>query len=169
MNRQRTSWRQKIKQPNVWIPGIFFGMFAIIIAANGAMVWAALGTWRGLQTESPWEKSASYNATIDAEAAEAALGWSVGLDVEDRGGGNARVALQLDGPEGKPLHADRVRIGFVRPTQEGYDTITELTPRGAGRYVADVSLPLVGVWDLRISAKRGEDALHTTRRVTLKK
>jgi len=160
--------RRRIKDPNVYIPALFVGFFLVVFAANGAMIWAALGSWRGLQAESPWEKSAKYNATLATEAAEAALGWQIGLDVVDRGGGEARVAVALDDAEGRPLRVDRVRVGFVRPTQEGYDTVAELTARETGRYAAEVSLPLAGVWDLRIAAERGGDALHTTRRVTLK-
>ncbi len=162
------NFRRRIKDPNVYIPAIFVGFFVVIIAANGAMIWAALGSWRGLQTESPWEKSAKYNATLAAAEAQAALGWQVGLDVVDRGDGQARITVALDDAEGRPLRADRVRVGFVRPTQEGYDTVTELSARQAGRYAAEVSLPLAGVWDLRIAAERGGDALHTTRRITLK-
>ena len=154
-------------QSHVWIPGSFIAMFAVIFLANGVMIWTALGTWRGLQTESPWDAGVTYNATLDAQAAQDALGWDVGVAVARVAADQARVRVRLRDAGGAPLAAERVRVGFVRPTQEGYDTTARLAPAGEGVFAGVVAVPLDGLWDVRISAERGADSVHVTRRITL--
>lgn len=154
-----------LRRPNVWIPAIFFGMFAVIIAANGTMVFVAMNTWRGLQTENAYEKGVAYNQALEARDRQVALGWDLGVEVKTPGGQHANVRIALADAQGAPLIADRVRVGFVRPTQEGYDSIHELTGHGDGTYSASADLPLPGLWELRIVAEKGANALHETRRI----
>lgn len=168
MKRHWHRWLAWARQSHVWIPGSFVAMFGVVLLANGVMIWTALGTWRGLSTESPWEAGARYNATLDAQAAQDALGWDLDVAVARQTGTTVRVRVALHDAEGAPLAAERVTVGFVRPTHEGYDTTARLSPSGApGRYVGHAEVPLDGLWDLRIAAERGADRLHVTRRVTL--
>lgn len=157
----------KFRNPNVWIPSAFVGMFLVIIAANGIMIGVAMGTWRGLQTENAYEKGVAYNRTLENKARERALGWDVAVAADSLGGRRADVEVRLSDGDGAPVHAERVRVGFVRPTQEGYDRVVELSPRGGGRYAATVEVPLPGLWELRVAAERGRDAVHTSKRVTI--
>ena len=153
------------RRPNVWIPACFFGMFAVVIAANATMVLVAFDSWRGLVTTDSYEKGLVYDQAIEAEAREAALGWTVDLSVDSPAPNAADVTVELHRSDGSPLHADRVRVGFVRPTQDGYDSVHDLEPRGGGRFAKMVELPLPGLWELRIAAEKGEDAVRVSRRI----
>jgi nitrogen fixation protein FixH len=155
------------KQPNVWIPSCFFGMFFIIISVNLTMVTMALDSWRGLVTTDSYKKGLAYQEAIDAEKREEALGWSVDLSVDHPQPKRADVLIQVTDSQGQPLEADRVRVGFVRPTQEGYDSLHTLTALGGGKFAKSVELPLKGLWELRIEAEKGADAYRVSRRITL--
>ncbi|MDZ7712593.1 MAG: FixH family protein [Rhodovibrio sp.] len=78
-----------------------------------------------------------------------------------------RADLSSRTTSGQPLNADRVRVGFVRPTQEGYDSLHTLTALGGGKFAKSVQLPLKGLWELRIEAAKGADAYRVSRRITL--
>ena len=170
MNAQQSPLRRAVgwfKQPNVWIPSCFFGMFFVIFAANAAMVGVALDSWRGLVTTDAYDKGVAYQQAVDAEAREAALGWSVDLTVDHPQPRRADVMIQVTGANGQPLEADSVEIGFVRPTQEGYDSVHSLTKLGGGKFHKSVQLPLKGLWELRIEARKGDDAVRVSRRITV--
>jgi nitrogen fixation protein FixH len=162
--RRAVRW---FKQPNVWIPSCFFGMFFVIFAANAAMVGVALDSWRGLVTTDAYDKGVAYQQAIEAEKREQALGWSVDLSVDSPQPKRADVLISLTDDQGQPLDADRVRVGFVRPTQEGYDSLHTLTALGGGKFAKSVELPLKGLWELRIEAEKGADAYRVSRRITL--
>jgi nitrogen fixation protein FixH len=158
---------QRFKNPNVWIPSAFIGFFLVVFLANGIMIWSALGTWRGLQTESPWQKEAAYKGIVNPEAAREGPDWDVGLDVTQAGSRVAEVAVTLRDAAGKPLEANSVEVGFIRPTNEDYDTLARLRPQGRGTYAGRVELPLAGLWEVRIAVERGQESVHTSQRVTL--
>jgi nitrogen fixation protein FixH len=157
----------RLRRPNVWIPSIFFGMFGIIIAANGIMIFIALSSWTGLTTQNAYEEGVAYNEALREREAQLGLGWDLALDVGTPGARVAEVAVALTGPDGNPLIADQVRVGFVRPTHEGYDSIVTLDGQGDGTYTRTVQLPLAGLWELRIAAQKGEDELHHRKRVVV--
>ena len=170
MNAQQPHLRRAVrwfKQPNVWIPSCFFGMFFVIFAANAAMVGVALNSWRGLVTTDAYNKGVAYQQAIEAEQREQELGWSVDLSVDTPRPKRADVLVSLTGADGAPLEADSVRVGFVRPTQEGYDSVHTLTALGGGKFAKSVSLPLRGLWDLRIEARKGADVVRESRRITV--
>lgn len=163
-----TRW-QWFKQSHVWIPSAFVAFFAVVFLANGIMIFSALNSWRGLASESPWVKDAGYRGVVDPDAARGGLDWDVGIDVTGRDGGRtAEVAVRLTDAAGKAIEANSVRVGFVRPTDDGYDTMARLRPQGGGVYAATVDLPLPGLWEVRVAARRGEDDVHRTKRVTLR-
>jgi nitrogen fixation protein FixH len=160
-------WVRWFKQSNVWIPACFFGMFFVIFAANAAMIGVGLSSWRGLVTDDAYDKGVAYQKAIAAEEREEALGWTVDLSVDTPKPKRADVTVAVAGPDGAPIEADSVEIGFVRPTQAGYDSVHELTALGGGRFFKSVTLPLPGLWELRIAAEKGEDAVRVTRRITV--
>jgi nitrogen fixation protein FixH len=155
------------KQPNVWIPSCFFAMFVVIFAANATMIGVGMSSWRGLVTTDAYDKGVAYQQAIEAEQREEALGWSVDLSVEHPQPKRANVLISVTDQAGRPIDADRVRVGFVRPTQEGYDSLHTLNALGGGKFAKSVELPLKGLWELRIEAEKGDDALRVSRRITV--
>ena len=155
-----------------WYPWIFVGAMLFVVFVNGIMVFIALNTWTGLETESHYRKGLVYNENLNAARAQEALGWEVTFDLTSTAGeGPVRhvdLVVQFNEGDGSPLDNLDVRVVFLRPTHEGYDREAIPAQTGNGRYSARTQLPLAGQWSVRIHAFRGDDVFQMERRVTIR-
>lgn len=149
------------------IPWIIAGGFGVVFAVNAIMVYVAATTWPGIAVNRAYDKGLTYNRNLEAAARQEALGWTATIETELSGtlAGTARVTL-LDAT-GQPLNRAVAALAFERPTHEGYDFALALTAEGNGVYSAPFSVPLPGLWDLRLIASQGEDRVVVTERVLL--
>lgn len=131
-----------------WIPWLFVGFFGFVLVANGVMIWLALSTWTGLETEGAYERGLAFNDELEAARAQAALGWTVDLEVEAGGPGPAEVRLEARDRFGSFVRDAKVRVRLVRPTHAGDDVDLPLAHGTGGTYAAAVDLPLPGQWDV---------------------
>ncbi len=153
---------------DAWIPWIFVGMFVVVISVNGIMITVAFDSWTGLSTDNAYEEGLAYNERIAAAEAQAALDWQVAMTAEPLAEQRVRVALTLRDAAGEPFRADEVRATFIRPTQEGHDMTVWLAPGTApGEHVAEVAVPLKGVWDVHVEARERGDTFRIEKRVTV--
>lgn len=155
-----------------WIPWTFVAGFAVVIGANGALIYFSMATWSGLETEGYYEKGLAYNEALSGAQSQAALGWRVKIDFapagrSDSDGARARVSITLRDRDGRPLTGADVRARFVRPTQSGLDSETVLPDLGQGRYGADVTLARPGQWDLVLLASVAGVSYQAVERVYL--
>ena len=56
----------------------------------------------------------------------------------------------------------------MRPTEEGYDFALDLSESEPGRYQAEVELPLVGQWEVRLAARARGEVYRLSPRIYLK-
>lgn len=149
------------------IPWIIAGGFGVVFAVNAIMVYVAATTWPGIAVNRAYDKGLTYNRNLEAASRQEALGWSASIETAISGSlaGTARVTI-VDAA-GLPLHRATASLSFERPTHEGYDFAVPLTPEGNGVYTAPFSVPLPGLWDLRLIASQGDDRLVVTERVML--
>ena len=154
-----------------WYPWIFVLGMAVVIAVNGVLIFSAIETFSGLRTENAYNKGLKYNDTLAAAAEQQRLGWrsEVSLAPDGAGTGERRFVLvaTLKDRDGRPLSGLAARAYLSRPTVGGHDVETPLAEQGEGRYVADVNLPLPGLWDVRVHAHRGTDNFQDARRVSV--
>jgi nitrogen fixation protein FixH len=66
---------------------------------------------------------------------------------------------------GAPLSGLTVSAILTRPTREGYDFSLPLANQGDGSYRANVTMPLRGLWEVRILAALGNARFQDTRRL----
>ncbi|MEX0697893.1 MAG: FixH family protein [Dongiaceae bacterium] len=157
----------------LWIPGVFVAGFVVMLAVNAALVYLALDSFSGLETEGAYRRGVAYDATLAAARAQGEMGWRVAIDATplpaaDGGPGRARdLAATFADRAGWPLGDLSVRALLIRPTHAGYDLEVALPHLGAGRYGAQVLLPLPGQWELRLVAARGAETWQTSRRLHL--
>lgn len=151
------------------IPLIFFGFFAVVLAANATMIWIALDSWTGLETRNHYLKGRDYNETLADVRAQEALGWTVSSEVVPAGGGAGRfaVTMTLTDASGQPLTADRVAVRLERPTHHGIDVAGDLTAVAPGVYSGEFSVPKPGQWSLRRLIWAGVDTHQTVERIYL--
>ncbi len=140
-NRDSASW---------WIPWTFFVFFAVMFVANGTMVYYAVTTFSGVETNNAYRRGLQYNKKLEAAAVQRALGWTAALEVEQRPPLAARITLDLSDRDDRALDGANVAVTFIRPTHEGSDFAATLSSAGAGRYRMDASFPLPGQWDVRL-------------------
>ena len=59
------------------IPLLFFAFFAVVLTANGIMIWIALSSWTGLETKNHYLKGVDYNQTLQDVRTQEALAASI--------------------------------------------------------------------------------------------
>jgi len=133
-----------------WIPWLFVGFFGLVLVANAIMIWLAVSTWTGLETEGAYQKGLAYNRSLEGARAQTALGWTAELEVREAEGGRTLVALDLSDRFGNSIRKAEVRARFVRPTHAGHDVDTELVHEPDGTWRSEVALPLAGQWDVEV-------------------
>lgn len=131
------------------IPWLFAGFFGVVIAANAVMVYLAVSSFTGLQTEDHYLRGLAYNRVLEADRAQRALGWQVAVDFRPTGARRGRIVAEARDAAGTPL-ADAVVVAhLVRPAASGHDMDVILTAGPEGTHAAEVELPLPGLWELQ--------------------
>lgn len=156
------------RQRSWWIPWLFVALFGVVLTANGIMLYFAMSSFTGLQTEGHYRKGLDYNRVLDAARAQEALGWTVSVSFEAAGDGGGKLVAQAAGRDGAPLTGARVTARLLRPTQSGYDMDVTLDPRGDGVYDADIDLPLAGQWEVRTRIGHDTDVYLNTDRIMVR-
>lgn len=128
--------------------------FAVVFAANGALVFFALDSFPGLVTDKPYETGLAYNRVLEAAHRQAARGWTSALRWDGAGG---HVEVRIAGPDKTPIQGLAARVIFRRPLGEAHERRVTVHETSPGLYVAAASLPLAGRWLGTIEAERGGD------------
>jgi nitrogen fixation protein FixH len=130
--------------------------FAVVFAANGALVYFALDSFPGLVAEKPYETGLAYNRVLEAAKSQAKRGWTgeLRLDVDQN-----RVLVRITGPGGEPVEGLSARIAFRRPLGEANERRVTLSETAPGVYAAQETLPLAGRWIGTVEAGRTGEAL----------
>ncbi len=127
------------------------GGFAVVLLANGALAYFAFASFSGLSTEDAYRKGLAYNRTLEQAAAQQALGWRVAVAAGLEGDDKARLEVEVRDRGGRPVNGLMVAGELRRPAVAGHDRWVALDAVGAGRYGAEVALPLRGQWDLYLT------------------
>jgi nitrogen fixation protein FixH len=142
---------------------LLLGLFLVVAAVNGLMIWYALSSWTGLVSDSAYEDGLGFDRVLAQSRAEAALGWRGTIAY---GAPSGQLRVTLADRTGRPLSGLQVSAQWLRPTQEGFDRLVPLAELGEGCYEATIRPPLPGQWDVRITAKDGgRDRFHAQKRV----
>lgn len=148
-----------------WIPWLFVAGFAIVIPVNGILIYFAVSSFTGLQTEGHYQRGLHYNEVLADERAQDSLGWTVGIDFQEIDAGRARLSVQATDKAGNPLNGADVTVRLVRPVQAGHDMNLTLAAAGDGLYATDVELPLRGQWDIQARINHPSGTYSTAKRI----
>lgn len=149
------------RRPGWYIPWLFVGGFAIIIAANATMVGFALTSWSGLETQSSFDAGNAYNRTLAAVRAQEARGWQADAAFVPITGLAGTARMTLRDAEGAGLDGARAKLHLERPGRDGLDQEVPLTAIGGGVYEAALTLPIAGRWRVRIVARYQDQDYQT--------
>ncbi|OHC76257.1 MAG: hypothetical protein A3G18_06290 [Rhodospirillales bacterium RIFCSPLOWO2_12_FULL_58_28] len=152
----------EIREKGWWYPWIFVGFMGFVVAVNMLLLFLAVSTFSGLDTERAFEKGIDYNKALAGAGAQAGLGWSVAFafrperDATRRG----KIAVSAKDRDGQALYDLTVKAFLIRPTSQGSDMSVDLENLGNGDYAAAVSPPLPGRWIVRVHLWRGQDSFQ---------
>lgn len=134
--------------------------FGVIIAVNAVFLIQAYRSHPGQVAPKPYEAGLIYNAELERQRAQEALGWRAAVEARADG-----VMVLLQDRDGKPLSGLRVKAILLRPATEQGRTVVTLTEAGPGQYVG-TRLGLTGAWDTRVEAVGTGPSFVAERRLT---
>lgn len=133
----------------------FVLFFGIVFGVNAYMIYGALSTFDGIETEGAYQKGRAYNHLLERMDAQRELGWRTALSTAALPGEGHRTRLTVDFHDaaGKPVQDLSVHGTFWRPVAAGADADAMLREVSPGTYEADFDLAHSGNWLIRIAAE----------------
>lgn len=142
--------------------------FAVVFAANGALVGFALSTFGGVTTQSSYQAGLLFGKEIVAAHDQDARHWRVeGRLVRDAAGA---VDLEITAREenGAPVSGVTLAARLVHPADSRLDRAIATREAAPGRF-RGVTQAAAGQWDLVVDFSSGETRLfRSTSRVMLR-
>lgn len=158
---------QSLPRPSdKWIPYYFFAFFIALVLVLVPMCVIAVRTNTGVVTEHAYEKGLAYNHAIENAEKQKALNWRGQLSLAPEAD-HVKADFVLADAAGHPLKNADVTLWFVRPMQSGLEQKVMMQAGAAGHYGAQVTLPVHGLWEARVSAMVGDQNFQTVQRITL--
>lgn len=138
-------------------------LVVVVLAVNLLMVTLAFVTNPGLVVEDYYERGRAMERDIRSRAA-ARSGWLLAADIPDdlTAEQPAVVRFFVVDQAGQPVTPEAVTFFAYRPADARRDFSAPMVAEGPGRYRADISFPLPGLWDTLFEVTLGEarDQLH---------
>lgn len=151
-----------------WIPWSFVAGFAVILLANGIMVFTAFDSWTGVSTDDAYRRGLEYNRQLAQNRKAFAIGWSVSASIAGRDRRRSVTVFVTD-RAGRPLPHARVSARFERPIERDLDFKTDLAGgASAGLYTGRFTLPKFGQWRVVYTVTARGETLTATRRYDLR-
>lgn len=132
---------------------IFVTFFGTIIAVNVFMAYSAVSTFPGMEVDSSYADSQTFD---DRRHAQEALGWNASVEIP----GDGTLVLHLVDGQGAPVAPAELTALLTRPTNREEDQLLQMT-RVNGAFVAPATLG-DGQWRLRLTgtARDGTEYRH---------
>lgn len=136
------------------------------VGVNVVMLVAATADPNGTVVEPDYyRKAVDWDRTMARRAASAALGWRATATLGALDGATRPLAVRIVDRDGAAVIADEVHATLIHNRKAS--TPRELTLRrdASGQYRVDAPERLGGLWELRISARRGDERFIVTTHV----
>jgi nitrogen fixation protein FixH len=122
--------------------------FAVVVGVDAGFLVMAYRTHPGQVAPRPYEAGLIYNAELERQRVQDALGWRAGAEARPNG-----LDVLLQDREGRPLTGLKVSATLQRPATEQGRADVVLKEEAPGQYGVDRALS--GAWDARIEAVDG--------------
>ena len=129
------------------------GFFAIVLVADAYLIYKAVSTFGGLETEDAYRKGLAYNDRIVAASAQAKRGWRDRLNYVPR---TERLRIALLDREGTGVSGLDITASLGRPATNRFDRQLSFVQTGPGIYEASVPGIESGWWMIGVKAKRSQ-------------
>src|SRR5690242_2751599 len=122
-----------------------FTFFAVVMGVNGLMIYEALSTMRGVDTESAYQAGRMFEQDVAMVKAQDDRRWQIDAKLAPAPDGT-RVELLARDEAGRLLTGMTASAIFERPTDRGLDREIAFSEDSPGRYHGNAKL-LPGQWD----------------------
>lgn len=158
---ENSAWRSP------WVLG-WIGLVAVVLLVNATMVTLAFVTNPGLVVDDYYERGRAVEQSIRSRAA-AAPGWMLSTDIPTdlAAAQAATIRFFVVDQAGQPVTPDAVTFFAYRPADADQDFSVPMVEEGPGRYRAEVSFPLPGLWDTLVAVSAGDAEYHVDRRLSI--
>lgn len=128
---------------------IFLGFFITVVAVDGLMIYQAVSTFGGLETQDAYRKGLAYNQRIAQDAEQSLAGWRDEVKVV---GSPHRLHVALRDQSAAAIAGKRLIATVGRPATERFDMTLELVEISPGIYEAALPAASEGSWIVDLSA-----------------
>ena len=160
MSDKQSAWRSP------WVIA-WVGILVVFVLVSGVRVYIAVVTNPGLVDEDFYERGQEYEKNLRKRMARDP-GWKMRIEAPrfvDLGK-PTRFSFSVTDKDGVPVDPDSVTFYAYRPSDASKDFSLPMQLVEAGYYQAEVAFPLLGAWDILVSAKRGEDEFNVPHRLS---
>jgi nitrogen fixation protein FixH len=141
--------------------------FGTIMAVNGVLVYEALSTLSGVDTDSAYQAGRMFEHDVAMAKAQDARGWQVEANLTP-GGAGLRVDLSVRDANGRPVSDLDAHAVFERPIDRRQDRTLDLVVDGGGRFHGLVEVA-PGQWEVVLElSRRGERMFRSVNRYVLR-
>ncbi|MCG8426562.1 MAG: FixH family protein [Chromatiales bacterium] len=135
----------------------WISLFVIFVIANIIMIYLAADR-PGLVVDDYYERGQDYEENMLKRMAKDP-GWKMKIDAPEfvDVGKPATFNFSVIDKSGVPIEPDSVTFYAYRPADARQDFSQVMTKIEPGKYQADITFPLLGVWDILVAVKQGED------------
>jgi len=133
---------------------VLFGLiafFAIVLVTDAYMIYKAVSTFGGLETDDAYRKGLAYNDRIAAANAQAKRGWRDQLNYLPH---TKRLRIVLLDRDGAGVSNLNMTASIGRPATNRFDRQLSFVQTGPGIYEAETPTIESGWWTVEVQAKR---------------
>ncbi len=153
---------------NPWVLGLIL-FLCVFLSMNAIFIYLAFRQPPNLVVQDFYERGKDYQITQKNIDREKQLGWSGMILTPVKMSANQKQNIEaiIQGKNSTALQLDSVEFHAYRPSDSKADFMAVMQQEEVGKYSADITFTLPGVWDVIVEAKRGDDKFLLTRRVSV--
>lgn len=144
-------------KPGMWWPIAIVGVLAVTVGANFALMMAARDPNAYVVEPDYYDKGVKWDSTMALARRSAALGWQADASLRPWRASGTPVAVMLADSTGAPVAGAAVQAELVNNLEPEHLLHPRLSETAPGRYTAIMRLPRTGMWEVRVTARRGAD------------
>lgn len=162
------SQENKQAMRNPWVLG-WLGLLILVVLVNVVFIVTAFYTTPGLVDKDYYEKGRDVEKNfLKKQQAKNRLGWELSLNLPDEiyAGQATSFSINVIDAMGRPLSNARAKLQAYRPSDADADYNTEMETVAEGVFQSRLTLPLKGIWDIKVVVQQGEEELEISRRIS---
>lgn len=141
--------------------------FGLVAGVNAAMIYLAVTSFRGEETNHAYERGLAYNREIAVAREQNARDWKVEASLTRRSATETLVAIVLRDASGGALSGLKVSAAIRAPVDGKKDVVVELAETAPGRYEAPAAVE-AGWRDVAVAAQRdGREIFRSKSRIRI--